>query len=277
MQPLTPVYTAHLLLPLHQRLIVLLRGLSASQWEQATAAPGWTVRDVAAHLLDGMLRRLSSDRDGHRSPRLVPEAFDHAGITAFVNELNRGGVAYAERLSRRVLIDLLESAGGALAAYLASQDPDGPALYPVLWAGEDESRVWMDAGREFTEHWHHQAQIREAAGAEPLLGPEWLVPLMDLSVRALPRAYGQVAAADGTAVVLRVDGIGDWSLVRQNEHWQVARGASPDAVATVTVDATTSWKLFYNALKGDAAARAVHLRGDAALARPMLAARAVMV
>jgi hypothetical protein len=68
MEPLTPVDTRELFAPLHAELIGLLRGLSDADWERPTVAGAWRVRDVAAHLLDGDLRKLSAGRDGHQMP-----------------------------------------------------------------------------------------------------------------------------------------------------------------------------------------------------------------
>ena len=66
MEPLAPIYTAELFRPLHRELIALLRGLDSDRWVAPTIAGSWRVRDVAAHLLDGDLRKLSGGRDGHR-------------------------------------------------------------------------------------------------------------------------------------------------------------------------------------------------------------------
>jgi hypothetical protein len=38
-------------------------------WERATVCPGWTVKDITAHVLHDDLRRLASMRDGHQGPR----------------------------------------------------------------------------------------------------------------------------------------------------------------------------------------------------------------
>jgi hypothetical protein len=46
-----------------EKLIELLRSLSPSEWDGQTVAPRWKVRDVAAHLLDTVLRKLSLVRD----------------------------------------------------------------------------------------------------------------------------------------------------------------------------------------------------------------------
>ena len=60
-----PLLTAHLLPVIEARLIELLRSLRPDEWEIQTIAPAWKVKDVAAHLLDTQLRKLSLVRDGY--------------------------------------------------------------------------------------------------------------------------------------------------------------------------------------------------------------------
>ena len=58
-----PILCAHLLRRVDEKLIDLLRSLASEEWDLETAAPRWKVRDVAAHLLDTTLRKLSMVRD----------------------------------------------------------------------------------------------------------------------------------------------------------------------------------------------------------------------
>jgi hypothetical protein len=90
LQPMQPRYVADLFAPLHRELVVLLRGLTPEQWERPTVAGAWRVCDVAAHLLDGMLRKLSR----FSSARPL-RSYDE--IVAFLNELNATGVTYWRR------------------------------------------------------------------------------------------------------------------------------------------------------------------------------------
>ena len=53
-------------------LIQPLRNLDEPEWTADTVCTGWSVRDVAAHLLHDDLRRLSRSRDHVEGP--VPEA-----------------------------------------------------------------------------------------------------------------------------------------------------------------------------------------------------------
>ena len=277
LEPLTPVYTAELFSPLHDELMRLLRGLDDADWHRQTLAPAWRVRDVVGHMLDVHLRKLSGGRDGYRSTRPVSPSF--ADITAFINDLNAGGVSYSTRLSPRVMTDLLNVAGRWVADFAMSLPQDETAYISVLWAGEEQSTNWMDIGREYTEFWHHQMQIREAVNAAPLLQRRWLHPLLDLSVRAFPRAYAGVTAPTGSAILFEVTGEDTyaWTLVRGDPGWSVWRGHHDRPTATITTDAGTAWKMLYNALPGDGASQRVMIAGDASLAAPLLNARSVMV
>lgn len=270
--------TVELYLPLHHELITLLRGLEAEAWERPTVAGSWQVRDVAAHLLDVDLRKLSVHRDGH-SPAPPEPIEGYPDLVRFLNGLNAQWVGAARRLSPRVLVELLAFTGPMVAELVAALPPHEPSLYPVSWAGEDESQNWLDIGRDYTERWHHQMQIRHAVGAPGLLERRWLFPLLDLSLRALPRAYGTLDAPDGTSLVIQLSSEdGDaWSLVREAGCWQLGRGSAPHAAATITLDPDSAWRLLYNALPDDAARRAVRIEGDAALAEPLFSTRSVMV
>jgi uncharacterized protein (TIGR03083 family) len=59
----------------------LLRKLDESDWAAETVCPGWSVRDVAAHLLHDDLRRLSRSRDHVGGP--VPDAGE--SLPTFLN------------------------------------------------------------------------------------------------------------------------------------------------------------------------------------------------
>jgi len=278
MTPLAPTDTAPLFRPLAAELTSVLRQLSADDWLRPTVAGSWRVRDVAAHLLDGKLRRLSAQRDAHLMAPDRPIQTDR-DLAQFINTLNAGGIAYLARLSAPVLTDLLDLAGAQVADLVTRLDPAAPALYAVHWAGEQESRTWMDVGREYTEHWHHQMQIRDAVGQPRLLAPRWMEPLLEISVRVLPHAYASVAAPAGTTITLTVIGetAGAWSLVRDGSRWQLHRGRPLLPAANVTIAADDVWRLFYNALRGEALRQRVRVEGNADLAAPLLRARSVVV
>jgi uncharacterized protein (TIGR03083 family) len=269
--------TAELFLPLQQELVSLLRGLAESDWSRPTLAREWTVKDVAAHLLDTDLRRLSMQRDGYR-----PSAAKFGGyeeIVAFINRLNAAWVEVAQRFSPRVLTDLLEWSGPQVAELFASLAPDDTAAIGVAWAGEGRSANWMDTGREYTEKWHHQAQIRDAVGALALDSRRWLGPVLELSMYALPHAFRATEANEGDALSVHIDGEagGAWHILRGHEAWELREGTAAHATAQVRLDADTAWRLFFNGLGRDEAAARVEAEGDEKLCETFLGVRSVMV
>src|SRR5580658_7185159 len=127
---LAPILCAHLLRKVDAKLIELLCSLTPEDWDRQTVAPLWRVRDVAAHLLDTSLRKLSLVRDSW----FVEPA--EADLVAFVNRMNREGVTVYRRLSPPVLIDLMQSACAQFADFHEALDPFAPAVFWVSWAGE---------------------------------------------------------------------------------------------------------------------------------------------
>jgi hypothetical protein len=277
-QALEPVYTAQLFAPLHAELVALLRGLDQTDWKRPTLAGSWTVHDVAAHLLDGDLRKLSAHRDGAVPSPDAPE-LSFRDLVALINSLNREGVRHFGTMSSRVIVDLLEVTGRWVCEFVDSLDPHARAVYPVAWAGEAVSENWMDTGREYTERWHHQMQIRDAVAAPVLYGRMWLRPVLQLSVRAFPTALADVGAGAGTSAVYSVsgEGGGTWSVCRRGSGWEVLEGEVAAPQARIDVDEDTAWRMFFNALTPKQRSARVAESGDTALTARLLAARAVMV
>lgn len=278
MHPLAPTYTADLLLPLHSEWMGVLRGLEPEDWERPTVAGAWRVRDVAAHLLDVQLRTLSVFRDGHLvRPDHSIEGYDD--LVRFLDKLNAEWVAASRRLSPRVLIELLATVGPGAAAALAALPPHEPALFGVAWADEEVSENWMHVGREYTEWWHHQAQIRDAVGAPALFDARWFVPLFEMSLRVLGAAYRTVESDPGACLLIAVDGPGGgaWSLERRAQGWRVCRGHPAAPRASVRLDPDTAWKTLYHALDPVEARSRARTEGDERLLEPFFRARSVMV
>jgi uncharacterized protein (TIGR03083 family) len=268
---------AQLILPLHEELLTLLRGLSRKDWNNPTLAKQWRVRDVVAHLLDGQLRVLSLRRDRNDFRPDVP-IDSYSDLVAWLNRLNAEWVRAAERLSPAVMIDMLAVSGPQVAQYFSSLDPDAPATFSVAWAGEQQSTNQFDIAREYTEHWHHQQQIRDAVGAPLLLQCKWFYPLAETCMRALPHTYREVRAADGTVVSFAIggDAAGTWSLQRSSGNWELAAGAAGAAAASVTTDADTAWRIFFKALTREEALARVQITGKRELGEPFCSMLAVM-
>ena len=277
LMPMQPVFLLDRFVRLHTELMSLLRGLSPGDWSRPTACALWSVKDIVAHLLDSSIRRLSFGRDGLPSTPDLPIS-SYAHLVRYLNRLNAEWVTAGRRLSPQLLIDLLDFAAGQVHAFFRSLDPHTPALFPVAWAGEDVSPNWFDIGREYTERWLHQQQIREAVGAPGLTGREWLHPTLDVFIRALPFTYRQVVASTGRSVRFEIlgDAGGVWTLVRGATGWQLFNGSGNHPDAMVSLDQETAWKLFSKGLDQDAARKRVRIEGDRLLGEPVLGSLAIM-
>src|SRR5689334_17937109 len=121
--PVAPLATAGLFPGLGEELLALLRGLSADDWLRPTVCPGWQVRDVAAHLLDTALRRLSFGRDAFPPPPPGEPIASYRDLVGLIDRLNAEWVTALGRLSPGVLTELLADAEPRLAAHLAALDP----------------------------------------------------------------------------------------------------------------------------------------------------------
>jgi uncharacterized protein (TIGR03083 family) len=277
--PLSVVDTRSFFRPVSSSLVALLNGLTDEQWNRRTVAGAWTVRDVLAHLIDVAFRRVSFDRD-----RLVPPPPPYPiqndrDFARFINGLNHEWVNAAKRFSPQVLAELFALGSEDLASFIEARPLEGPGLFGVSWAGEQESAAWFDVGREFTELWHHQMQIRMAVGAEPLADPRYLKAVLELSVRALPHAYRDVAGPKGQTVTLDVTGAsgGIWTLTREANGWLMLAGAPEGSDARVTMTDDVAWRVFYNALPPTQANAEIMVEGQANLAVPLIRARSIVI
>lgn len=278
MKPVEPIFVTDLFLEIHQELLSLLKSLRAEDWERSTAAGAWRVRDIAAHLLDGDVRRLSMQRDQYSPPAPDNPIENYQDLVGFLNQLNADWTRAARRMSPRLIMDFLSITGPETATLFQSLDPFGPAMFGVAWAGEQSSQNWFDIGREYTEKWHHQQQIREAVGAPGLTGRKWLFPVLDVFLRGLPHTFRETSATDQAQIVFHVTGEagGDWTLKREDNHWKLYSGAGENPASTVQMDQDTAWRLLTKGLSRDQAVSRIEISGDRGLGQAIFSMLAVM-
>jgi len=273
-----PIFVIDLLPKLDQKLLELLRSLDAADWEKPTIAPLWRVKDIAAHLLDGNIRALSMLRDQYLGEK--PEQIDsYMDLVAFLNRLNADWVQAMRRVSPQVLIELLEITGRDYMAYLQQLDPFEPAAFSVAWAGEEQSANWFHIAREYTEKWHHQQQIRLAVGQEsPLYEPEFYLPYLETSMRALPHHYRAVRAEEGDCIQFNITGTGgaSWWLHREPERWILIPQSDKPPTCEVTIPETIAWRIFTKGISKQEAAKQVKIIGKTELGNPIFDMLAVM-
>ncbi len=266
----------HLFPRLNSSLIDLLTGLSPAQWNSPTVCRQWLVKDIAAHLLDTALRRVSSGRDNHFGK--APAITSDSGLVDFLNELNADWVNAYKRVSPQILVKQISAAQEDFYEYLLTIDPQSPALYPVSWAGEKESRQWFDIAREYTERWHHQQQIRLAVGAESILARDLYFPFLEISMLALPYHYSFLPVSEG--VVLKVNVVGEaggsWAIIRTGNSWQFT-GSETETSNQVYIDQNIAWMLLSKGVDIQEAQQYWQVAGDYELGFHALKMTAFMI
>lgn len=276
MKKVAPVPTTHLFAGLRTRLLDLLKGLSVDDWTRPTAAPLWTVKDIALHLWGGDVGVLSRNRDGFaagsESTLTQPE------LVRLINDLNHVWVKATRRISTQLLCDLLLHTGPQVDEYFLSLDLFAMG-HAVSWVGPEPAPVWLDVAREFTERWHHQQQIRDATGRQALYEPALFAPVLATFVHALPHSLNGLAARDAGTVKLIVTGeaTGLWLVRREPGGWELFTGEADDtADAVVELDADTAWRLFTKGLRPDEARGRAKVSGNPALTSRVLETIAII-
>lgn len=267
-----PIEVRHLFPMVDRALIQLLRQLLPDEWQLPTLAKKWTVKDVAAHLLDGNTRVIAAM---HQHPLPTPPVITgYRDLVDYLNFLNAEWVTAMKRVSPVQLVDWLESTGLNYCEYMAAQPLFEKAPFSVAWAGESESVNWFHIAREYTEKVHHQLQIRQAVGREEaLLTPEFFHPFIATLMYGLPFTLSQTVAEAGT--VIRVDisteAGGAWFVEYSDNGWKLKDEPGKEPAATVL-----AWKLFTKGIDPFSVFEQVSCTGDERLCKAVLKMVAVM-
>jgi uncharacterized protein (TIGR03083 family) len=273
--PAIPLDAVSLLPLIDQKLMELLRSLTPEDWQRPTVAKLWTVKDVAAHLLDGNIRILSMIRDNYQGEH--PTINSYQDLLDYLNGLNADWVKAMKRVSPAMLVLFHELTGPLYCKYYASLDPFDKAAFAVNWAGETESSNWMHIAREYTEKFLHQQQIRDAVGKPGIMTKEFFYPFMNIFMLALPHTFREVKAEAGTTVkiVITSDIGGCWYLVHGTAGWALAPEPQ-QVVSEIQLEPGDAWKLFSKSIRPEQVAAQTRIIGDERLAHIALSMVSVM-
>jgi uncharacterized protein (TIGR03083 family) len=262
------VLVAELFPEILEHLLTLLKGLRKEDWNKPTVCPGWTVKDVALHLLGVEIGNLSSRRDMHSLEGSIANWDD---LVHFVNEWNETWVQVSRRISSPLLIDLLERTGTQMCAYFLTLDLHAMGG-SVSWAGTQPTPVWLDVAREYTERWHHQQHIRDAVGTPGLKQPKYFAPVLATFAHALPHTFRDEAVDENTVVTLTIHGDsgGQWSIRREDQKWVFYEGGSEHSNSEVILPEDIAWRIFTHGINKTQALETVTLKGDQSLGSKVL-------
>ena len=256
-------------------LLDVLESLSPSEWEQPTVHPQRDVKDLAAHLLHGSLRRVTGLRDLY--PRSGPDLKSNEELIAFIQQDNREFMTGMRRISPQILVELIKHYDPEVLRLFRAMDPHAAGL-GVAWAGESSSPRWFDIAREYTEKWHHQQQIRDATHRPLQYDRSLLVPVLETFARGLPFACREFPGAVGCHVSIGTTGPAtcSWTLVRQPDRWSISSGLSSEASARISLPADTAWRVWTKSLTPAKAREHTIAEGDGAALEPLLDFVAIM-
>lgn len=260
LQTPTPILVVNLFPEILESLLQLLSRLEPEDWEKPTVCEGWSVKDVALHILGVEIGNLSSRRDRHSISGSVSN-WDE--LVSFINQWNQEWVHLSRRISIPLLIDLLNFTGRQMCEYFRSLDPYA-MRGPISWAGLEPKPVWLDIAREYTERWHHQQHIRDAVDIPGLMEPEYFAPVLSAFVWALPQAFHNSEASDGTVITLTIKGKsgGQWSIRMEKGYWRFYQGSTNHPDVVIEIDEDIAWRLFTRGLKKEEAQAQASITGD---------------
>ena len=241
--PPEPILVAAELIPeVRQALLRVLRDLGDEDWQKPTVCEGWSVKDVALHILGDDVGLLSNlrDQDGQ-----YHEFENWAALVAFIDVQNNSWVQATRRISRGLLLELLAFTGERVSKLLISLDPHQLGG-PIGWAGDQPDPMWLHVAREFTEYWTHHQHICEAVGQTSLKSERYLQPLITTFIHALPPTFAEVHASQDTMIQVQITetGRGVWHLVREGEHWNLYQHTDLQPTSVISLDSDCAWRLF---------------------------------
>jgi uncharacterized protein (TIGR03083 family) len=259
-QPLQPIYVVDLFPVMRAELLRVLRTLPDDAWNLPTACAGWSVKDVALHLLADDIGYLSRSRD---DDGITFKVDSWEELVSLINASNELWVQAARRISKRLLMSLLEFTGEQFYEYFRSLPPDGDGG-TISWAGSGPVPMWLQIARELTEHWMHHQHICEAVGVNSLKNRRFLHPVLSTFVYALPKTYQNISAPLNTTIQLKITGeaADDWYLVREGAAWGLYADTDIQPSTVITLDDDTAWHLFTKGLDGEIARQRATITGD---------------
>jgi len=253
------------------RLTNLGRSLADADWALPTDLPGWSVKDVFAHLA-----ALESELIGEPPPEVaLPDGLAHVR-NEWGAHMERG-IEHRRARDGADIVEEFTRCVTARSAALRAQpptDPSAPAAHTpggTAWSWEEFLR------NRVIDLWMHEQDIRRAVGQPGGMDTSGARVTLTSFALALPYVLGKrVAPPAGTVAVWDIAGPVPLTVaVRMDENGRATALPEPPADATVrmTMDAET-FAILAGGRRPPAAVK-VRVEGDADLASRALAAMSI--
>ncbi len=240
----------------------LLAGLTPEQWMRPSPLPGWTVHDVAAHII-GTESFLLGEQPGDVD-------LDVHGLAHVRNEMGAFNERWVEFLRGESPAAMLERFRTATArrrevlAAMSAQEWETPTPSPI---GQTTYGRFMRI-RVF-DCWMHELDIRDAVGVP---GDEG-TPSAQIAFYEITDSLGYIVgklgqAPDGSRIALRLTGpLARTVFVAVDGRARVVEALDGPATATITVDSGLFTRLGGGRTTADAHPGAVTIDGDVEVGR----------
>jgi hypothetical protein len=270
--------TRSLFMDITDSLISLLKTLSPEDWNAKTCYPNWNVKNIAAHLVQSGIGRLSKQRDSFPTGE-KPKTLEFNSLVNFIAQSNDNWSRMFEGISPQVILDILTVTEKQLADYILSLELMDEAFYSVAWAGEIKSVNCFDIAREYTERWHHQQQIREAVSATSITLPQYLSPVINTLILAIPYWYETIKARTGTRICIEITGDsgGKWVLEKSNDRWNLSVLVAETFDEKISLSEDTAWRFFMRSITKEEGAELIDFSSESELCKNFLDVKAILM
>jgi uncharacterized protein (TIGR03083 family) len=210
----------------------LLRSLDGDDWSRETDCPGWTVRDVAAHLA-----AIEAELAGGPGPHLDQVSAATANVSGADTQ---AGIEERRDHSTDEIIEEFADAVRRRAAELDEDPPSDPAAVPARNPG-GVGWDWQTLLRNrVIDLWVHEQDIRRAVGRPGDLDTPAAQVTTQMFLTALPFVIGKRAKAEpGSTVVVAVDGTESGYEVDPDGRCRAAESVPEEPTARLAMDAET--------------------------------------
>ena len=218
----------------------LLTTLDEGQWSLPTPCPGWSISDIAAHLIDLDAMAMGAPPINHE-----PDWASLPHVKNTSNQFTERGVDYRRGTPPAELLAQLQETSSALVEFLADNSPS----ISVPWAKDQLPRDLFLIMRTF-DVWAHEQDIRATVGAPGNWGTNPARSTAQRMISSIPLLWAKkVGAPAGSALTLTLTGPdieGSVHVITAESGKAIFTDDPHDGASTVTM----SWPDFFNAFGG---------------------------